>query len=143
MFERFTDGARQVMVLAMEEARLLSHTEIGTEHLLLGLLHESEGVAALVLEALEVTLENARTQVELVVGQGDRRPSGHMPFTPRAKRVLELSSDEYERQGKVIDTGHLLLGIMREGGGTAITVLNRLNVDLELCRSLVELRRAQ
>ena len=143
MFERFTDAARRVVVLALEEARLLSHLEIGTEHLLLGLLHEGEGVAALALHALDAHLEDARAQVEDLVGHGHQRPSGHVPFTPRAKGALELSSCEGERHGDgAIDTEHLLLGIIQQGEGSAVDALNRLGVDLDACRALIELGRA-
>jgi ATP-dependent Clp protease ATP-binding subunit ClpC len=91
MFERFTDRARRVVVLAQEEARMLSHNYIGTEHILLGLIHEGEGVAAKALESLDISLEAVRAQVEEIIGQGQQAPSGHIPFTPRAKKVLELS----------------------------------------------------
>ena len=91
MFERFTDRARRVVVLAQEEARMLSHNYIGTEHILLGLIHEGDGIAAKALESLGVSLEAVRAQVEEIIGQGQQAPSGHIPFTPRAKKVLELS----------------------------------------------------
>ena len=91
MFERFTDRARRVVVLAQEEARMLNHNYIGTEHILLGLIHEGEGVAAKALESLGIALEGVRAQVEEIIGQGQQSPSGHIPFTPRAKKVLELS----------------------------------------------------
>ena len=94
MFERFTDRARRVVVLAQEEARMLSHNYIGTEHILLGLIHEGEGVAAKALESLDISLEAVRAQVEEIIGQGQQAPSGHIPFTPRAKKVLELSLRE-------------------------------------------------
>src|ERR1700750_2526670 len=90
MFERFTDRARRVVVLAQEEARMLNHNYIGTEHILLGLIHEGEGVAAKALESLGISLEAVRQQVEVIIGQGQQAPSGHIPFTPRAKKVLEL-----------------------------------------------------
>ena len=94
MFERFTDRARRVVVLAQEEARLLNHNYIGTEHILLGLIHEAEGVAAKALEQLGISLEAVRTRVQGIIGEGDVTPSGHIPFTPRAKKVLELSLRE-------------------------------------------------
>ena len=94
MFERFTDRARRVVVLAQEEARMLNHNYIGTEHILLGLIHEGEGVAAKALESLGISLEAVRSQVEEIIGQGQQAPSGHIPFTPRAKKVLELSLRE-------------------------------------------------
>src|SRR6476659_7009980 len=94
MFERFTDRARRVVVLAQEEARMLNHNYIGTEHILLGLIHEGEGVAAKSLESLGISLEGVRSQVEEIIGQGQQAPSGHIPFTPRAKKVLELSLRE-------------------------------------------------
>ena len=94
MFERFTDRARRVVVLAQEEARMLNHNYIGTEHILLGLIHEGEGVAAKALESMGISLESVRQQVEEIIGQGQQAPSGHIPFTPRAKKVLELSLRE-------------------------------------------------
>ena len=144
MFERLTDRGRRVFVLAQEEARMLSHTQIGTEHLLLGLLREGEGVAAAALDALGVTLEIVRTQVEEMVGRGDRQPSGHMPFTATARRVLELASGESEpHSDTAIDTEELLLGIFRNGEGTAVEVLTRLGVDLNVCRGIAELGRIE
>jgi ATP-dependent Clp protease ATP-binding subunit ClpC len=94
MFERFTDRARRVVVLAQEEARMLNHNYIGTEHILLGLIHEGEGVASKALESLGISLESVREQVQEIIGQGQQAPSGHIPFTPRAKKVLELSLRE-------------------------------------------------
>ena len=120
MFERFTDRARRVVVLAQEEARLLNHNYIGTEHILLGLIHEGEGVAAKALESLGISLEAVRNQVEEIIGQGGSSPSGHIPFTPRAKKVLELSLREALQLGhNYIGTEHILLGLIREGEGVA------------------------
>ena len=116
MFERFTDRARRVVVLAQEEARLLNHSYIGTEHILLGLIHEGEGVAAKALESLGISLEAVRNQVQDIIGQGGSSPSGHIPFTPRAKKVLELSLREALQLGhNYIGTEHILLGLIREG----------------------------
>src|SRR5258706_14109824 len=124
MFERFTDRARRAVVLAQEEARMLSHGYIGTEHLLLGLVHEGEGVAARALETMGVSLETARQQVRSIVGKRRDAESGHIPFTPRAKRVLELSLREANQLGHdYIGTEHLLLGLIREGEGVAAQVL--------------------
>ena len=124
MFERFTDRARRVVVLAQEEARLLNHNYIGTEHILLGLIHEGEGVAAKALESLGISLEAVRSQVEEIIGQGGSSPSGHIPFTPRAKKVLELSLREALQLGhNYIGTEHILLGLIREGEGVAAQVL--------------------
>ena len=118
MFERFTDRARRVVVLAQEEARMLNHNYIGTEHILLGLIHEGEGVAAKALESLGISLEAVRQQVEEIIGQGQQAPSGHIPFTPRAKKVLELSLREALQLGhNYIGTEHILLGLIREGDG--------------------------
>jgi ATP-dependent Clp protease ATP-binding subunit ClpA len=115
VFERFTDRARRVVVLAQEEARLLNHNYIGTEHILLGLIHEGEGVAAKALESLGISLEAVRNQVEEIIGQGGSSPSGHIPFTPRAKKVLELSLREALQLGhNYIGTEHILLGLIRE-----------------------------
>jgi ATP-dependent Clp protease ATP-binding subunit ClpC len=124
MFERFTDRARQVVVLAQEEARMLNHGYIGTEHILLGLIREGEGVAARALESLGISLEAVRQQVEKIIGRGQQAPSGHIPFTPRAKKVLELSLREAKALGhNYIGTEHILLGLIREGGGVAAQVL--------------------
>src|SRR5436190_895863 len=124
MFERFTDRARRVVVLAQEEARMLNHNYIGTEHILLGLIHEGEGVAAKSLESLGISLEGVRSQVEEIIGQGQQAPSGHIPFTPRAKKVLELSLREALQLGhNYIGTEHILLGLIREGEGVAAPVL--------------------
>jgi len=136
MFERFTDRARRVVVLAQEEARLLNHNYIGTEHILLGLIHEGEGVAAKALEQMGVSLEAVRAQVEETIGQGQSAPSGHIPFTPRAKKVLELSLREALQLGhNYIGTEHLLLGLVREGEGIAAGVLESLGVNLEKVRA--------
>jgi ATP-dependent Clp protease ATP-binding subunit ClpA len=135
VFERFTDRARRVVVLAQEEARMLNHNYIGTEHILLGLIHEGEGVAARALESLGVSLETVRLQVEEIIGQGQQAPSGHIPFTPRAKKVIELAGREAEDLGhSYIGTEHLLLGLIREGDGVAAQVLARLGVDLAAAR---------
>ncbi len=116
MFERFTDRARRRGVLAQEEARGLNHNYIGTEHILLGLIHEGEGVASKALESLGISLEAVRQQVEEIIGQGQQAPSGHIPFTPRAKKVLELSLREALQLGhNYIGTEHILLGLIREG----------------------------
>ncbi|GAA1320898.1 ATP-dependent Clp protease ATP-binding subunit [Brachybacterium rhamnosum] len=130
MFERFTDRARRVVVLAQDEARLLNHNYIGTEHILLGLIHENEGVGAKALEALGVTLDAVREQVRDIIGEGNQTPSGHIPFTPRAKKVLELSLREALQLGhNYIGTEHILLGLLREGEGTAVKVLSRLKAE--------------
>src|ERR687886_179523 len=138
MFERFTDRARRVVVLAQEEARMLSHNYIGTEHILLGLIHEGEGVAAKALESLGISLEAVRAQVEEIIGQGQQAPSGHIPFTPRAKKVLELSLREALQLGhNYIGTEHILLGLIREGEGVAAQVLVKLGADLNRVRQQV------
>ncbi len=138
LFERFTDRARRVVVLAQEEARLLSHSYIGTEHILLGLIHEGEGVAAKALESLGISLEAVRAQVEEIIGQGGSSPSGHIPFTPRAKKVLELSLREALQLGhNYIGTEHILLGLIREGEGVAAQVLVKLGADLGRVRQQV------
>ncbi|MFI1993360.1 ATP-dependent Clp protease ATP-binding subunit, partial [Actinoplanes sp. NPDC020271] len=138
MFERFTDRARRVVVLAQEEARMLNHNYIGTEHVLLGLIHEGEGVAAKALESLGVSLEGVRQQVEEIIGQGQQAPSGHIPFTPRAKKVLELSLREALQLGhNYIGTEHILLGLIREGEGVAAQVLVKLGADLGRVRQQV------
>jgi ATP-dependent Clp protease ATP-binding subunit ClpA len=138
MFERFTNRARRVVVLAQEEARLLNHDYIGTEHLLLGLIHEGQGVAATTLESLGISLKAARAQVEEVIGQGQRAPDEHIPFTPRAKKVLELSLREAKQLGHdYIGTEHILLGLIREGEGVAAHVLVRLGGDLSRVRQRV------
>src|SRR5665213_2240881 len=138
MFERFTDRARRVVVLAQEEARLLNHNYIGTEHILLGLIHEGVGVAAKALESLGISLEAVRAQVEEIIGHGGQAPSGHIPFTPRAKKVLELSLREALQLGhNYIGTEHILLGLIREGEGVAAQVLVKLGADLSRVRQQV------
>ena len=138
MFERFTDRARRVVVLAQEEARMLNHNYIGTEHILLGLIHEGEGVAAKGLESLGISLEAVRAQVEEIIGQGQQAPSVHIPFTPRAKKVLELSLREALQLGhNYIGTEHILLGLIREGEGVAAQVLVKLGADLNRVRQQV------
>src|SRR5437762_1789149 len=138
MFERFTDRSRRVVVLAQEEARLLNHNYIGTEHILLGLIHEGEGVAAKALESLGISLEAVRAQVEEIIGHGGTAPSGHIPFTPRAKKVLELSLREALQLGhNYIGTEHILLGLIREGEGVAAQVLVKLGADLTRVRQQV------
>src|SRR3990170_4676403 len=138
MFERFTDRARRVVVLAQEEARLLNHSYIGTEHILLGLIHEGEGVAAKALESLGIALDAVREQVQDIIGQGQQQPTGHIPFTPRAKKVLELSLREALQLGhNYIGTEHILLGLIREGEGVAAQVLVKLGADLNRVRQQV------
>jgi hypothetical protein len=138
MFERFTDRARRVVVLAQEEARLLDHNYIGTEHILLGLIHEGEGVAYLALTELGISLDAVRAQVEAEIGQGSEAPGGHIPFTPRAKKVLELSLREALQFGhNYIGTEHILLGLIREGEGVAAQVLVGLGAGLDRVRQQV------
>jgi ATP-dependent Clp protease ATP-binding subunit ClpC len=138
VFQRFSDSARRVVVLAQEEARKLNHNYIGTEHLLLGLIQEGEGIAAKALESFQVNLEAVRGQVVEVIGRGSSAPSGHIPFTPRAKKVLELSLREALQLGhNYIGTEHILLGLIREGEGVAAKVLVKLGVDLERLRNQV------
>ena len=138
MFERFTDRARRVVVLAQEEARMLNHNYIGTEHILLGLIHEGEGVAAKALESLGISLDAVRQQAEDIIGKGQQAPSGHIPFTPRAKKVLELSLREALQLGhNYIGTEHILLGLIREGEGVAAQVLIKLGADLNRVRQQV------
>jgi len=138
MFERFTDRARRVVVLAQEEARMLNHNYIGTEHLLLGLIHEGDGVAAKALESLNISLGAVREQVQEIIGKGQQAPSGHIPFTPRAKKVLELSLREALQLGhNYIGTEHILLGLIREGEGVAAQVLVKLGADLGRVRQQV------
>jgi ATP-dependent Clp protease ATP-binding subunit ClpC len=135
MFERFTDRARRAVVLAQEEARMLNHNYIGTEHILLGLIHEGEGVAARVLASMHVSLAAVRRQVEEIVGEGPAATAGHIPFTPRAKKVLELSLREALQLGhNYIGTEHILLGLIREGEGVAAQVLQKLGADLQATR---------
>ncbi len=138
MFERFTDRARRVVVLAQEEARMLNHNYIGTEHILLGLIHEGEGVAAKALESMNISLEAVRNQVTEIIGRGQTAPAGHIPFTPRAKKVLELSLREALQLGhNYIGTEHILLGLIREGEGVAAQVLQKLGADLNRVRQQV------
>ena len=138
MFERFTDRARRVVVLAQEEARMLDHNYIGTEHILLGLIREGEGVAARALQSLGIGLDAVRQQVEEIIGRGQQAPSGHIPFTPRAKKVLELSLREAQQLGHdYIGTEHILLGLIREGDGVAAQVLVKLGADLNRTRQRV------
>ncbi|HVC25739.1 MAG TPA: ATP-dependent Clp protease ATP-binding subunit, partial [Acidimicrobiales bacterium] len=138
MFERFTDRARRVLVLAQEEARLLNHSFIGTEHILLGLIHEGEGLAAKALESLGISLEAVREKVEETIGPAGSAPTGSPPFTPRAKKVLELSLREALQLGhNYIGTEHMLLGLVREGEGVAAQVLQSLGADLPRVRQQV------
>src|SRR5438045_1509272 len=138
MFERFTARARRTIVLAQEESRMLNHNYIGTEHILLGLIQEGEGVAATVLESLDVSLERVRRQVEEVIGRGNAAPTGHIPFTPRAKKVLELSLREALQLGhSYIGTEHILLGVIREGEGVAAQVLESSGASLDRVRQKV------
>ncbi|WP_136089094.1 ATP-dependent Clp protease ATP-binding subunit [Auritidibacter ignavus] len=138
MFERFTDRARRVVVLAQEEARMLNHSYIGTEHILLGLIHEGDGVAAKALESMSISLGAVREQVQEIIGQGQQAPPGHIPFTPRAKKVLELSLREALQLGhNYIGTEHILLGLIREGEGVAAQVLVKLGADLNRVRQTV------
>jgi len=140
MFERFTDRARNVVVLAQDEARMLNHNYIGTEHILLGLIHESQGLAAHALTSLGIGLEPARQRVAEIVGRGKKSPSGHIPFTPRAKKILEFSLREALQLGhNYIGTEHILLGLIREGEGegVAVEVLVNLGADLKRVRQEV------
>ena len=138
MFERFTNQSRRVVVLAQEEARMLDHNYIGTEHLLLGLLHEGRGSAARALEAMDVTLQAVRDQVIEIIGRGQAQPSGHIPFTPRAKKSLELSLREALQLGDgYIGTGHLLLGLIHQGDNVAVKILGSLGADLKDLRARV------
>jgi ATP-dependent Clp protease ATP-binding subunit ClpC len=138
MFERFTEKARRVVVYAQEEARMLNQNYIGTEHLLLGLIREQDGIAAKALESLSISLEDVHQQVEELIGRGTYVPTGHIPFTPRAKKVLELSLREALQLGhNYIGTEHILLGLIREGEGVAAQVLLNLGADLEKVRSAV------
>ncbi|OFS18648.1 MULTISPECIES: ATP-dependent Clp protease ATP-binding subunit [Corynebacterium] len=138
MFERFTDRARRVVVLAQEEARALNHNYIGTEHILLGLIQEGEGVAAKALESMGISLDAVRTEVKEIIGSGGNPPSGYIPFTPRAKKVLELALREALQLGhKYIGTEHILLGLIREGEGVAAQVLVKLGADLSRVRQQV------
>jgi ATP-dependent Clp protease ATP-binding subunit ClpC len=138
VFERFTDRARRAVVLAQEEARLLNHNYVGTEHLLLGLIHEGEGVAAMALESLGISLQAVRREVEEIIGQGQSAPTGHIPFTPRAKKVLELSLREVMQLGhNYVGTEHILLGLIREGEGVAAQVLVKVGASLDRVRQQV------
>ena len=138
MFERFTDRARRVVVLAQDEARELNHNYIGTEHILLGLISEGDGVAAKALESMGISLDAVRSEVVDIIGRGSQPPSGHVPFTPRAKKVLEYSLREALQLGhKYIGTEHLLLGLIREGEGVAAQVLVKLGADLPRVRCLL------
>ncbi len=139
MFERFTDRARRVVVLAQDEAGLLNHNYIGTEHILLGLLHEGHGIAARVLESAGISLDAVRQQVEEIIGRGRQAPpEGHIPFTPRAKNVLELSLSEAMLLGHTyIGTEHILLGLIREGEGVAAQILVGMGLDLNDARQRV------
>jgi ATP-dependent Clp protease ATP-binding subunit ClpC len=143
MFERFANQSRRAIVLAQEEARNLDHNYIGTEHMLLGLLSENRGAAARALASAGITLPPARHEVETIIGRGQQAPAEHIPFTPRAKKCLELSFRESWQLGQdYIGTGHLLLGLISEGHGVAITVLDRLGADLDLLRDRVILELA-
>jgi ATP-dependent Clp protease ATP-binding subunit ClpC len=138
MFERFTDRARRVIVLAQEQSQRLSHNYIGSEHLLLGLLAEQEGVAARALQSLNVTLTAARELVEEIIGPGQQTPRGHIPFTPRAKKILELALREALTMGsEVINTEHLLLGLIDEGDGVGAQILQRLGATPQAVREAV------
>jgi ATP-dependent Clp protease ATP-binding subunit ClpC len=138
VFERFTDRARRAVVLAQEESRMLNHNHIGTEHILLGLLREEEGVAAKALESLKISLGEVRGDVGKIIGEGQAVPPGHIPFTPRAKKVLELSLREALQSGhNFIGTEHILLGLMREGEGAAAQVLQKRGADLKRVRQTV------
>jgi ATP-dependent Clp protease ATP-binding subunit ClpC len=138
VFERFTDRARRAVVLAQEEARMLNHDYIGTEHLLLGLASERDGVAGKALVSLDISIEAIRRQVEEIVGQGRAAPTGHIPFTPRSKKVLELSLREALQLGhNYIGTEHILLGLIREGEGVATQVLVKLGANLSRVRETV------
>jgi ATP-dependent Clp protease ATP-binding subunit ClpC len=138
MFERFTDRARRVVVLAQEEARILGHDYVGTEHLLLGLVHEGHGVAAKALESLGISLDGVRQRVEESVGRGQQAPSGHIPFTAQAKDVLRLSLEESKGlQHDYVGTEHILLGLIRQGDGAAARVLAGLGANLTGVREQV------
>ena len=144
MFERFSESARHVIVLAQEEARALNHNYIGTEHLLLGLIREAPGVAAAALQDLGVGLADAQERVVAIVGRGDKPPGGHIPFTPRAKKVLELALREsVSLDSDYLGTEHLLLGLIREGEGVGAVVLRELSGGLTEAREAVQSRIAQ
>ena len=135
MFERYTEGARQVVVLAQDEARRFGHPYIGTEHLLLGLVREDKGIAARALDALDVTVEKVRHEVEVIVGHSDEAPTGQIPFTPTAKKALERSLEESRVFGLFIGTEHLLLGVLHDTDGIAGRVLAALGLTPEAVRS--------
>jgi ATP-dependent Clp protease ATP-binding subunit ClpC len=138
MFERYTDQARRVVVLAQEDARILNHTWIGTEHILLGLIHEDGDSGARALESLGISLDGVRQEVESIIGQGQYASSSHIPFTPRAKKVLDLSRTEAEQFGHdYVGTEHILLGLLREGEGVAAQVLIKHGADLNGVRQQV------
>ena len=138
MFERFTERARHVVVLAQDEARALKHNYVGTEHILLGLLREEEGIAGRVLESLGIQLDGLRVQVSRIIGQGDALTTGQIPFTPRAKKVLELALREARALGhEHIGTEHLLLGVVRENEGIAARLLADRDADAARVRSEV------
>jgi ATP-dependent Clp protease ATP-binding subunit ClpC len=138
MFERFTDRARRVVILAQEEARMRGHDYVGTEHLLLGLIHEGGGVAAIVLESLAIRPEVVRERVEAVVGRGEQAPSGHIPFTAQAKDLLRLALEESRALGhSYVGTEHILLGLIHQGDGVAAQVLTDLGADLNGAREQV------
>jgi ATP-dependent Clp protease ATP-binding subunit ClpA len=138
VFERFTDRARQVVVLAQEEARTLKHNYLGTEHILLGLLRKEDGIAAQVLASFEVTLVEVREHVAQIVGEGGEVTTGQIPFTPRAKKVLELALREALSLGhNYIGTEHILLGLTREDGGVAAQILRALGTDAESIRDRI------
>jgi ATP-dependent Clp protease ATP-binding subunit ClpC len=138
MFERFTDRARRVVVEAQEEARTLNHNYIGTEHILLGFIREGDGTGAKALESLGISLDTVRQQVQEIIGQGQHAPSGHIPFTPQGKKVLELALSESKLLGHhYIGTEHILLGLIREGDGVAAQVLVELGADLNRVRQQV------
>lgn len=138
MFERFTERARRVVLLAQEEAKRLNHSAVGTEHILLGIIREGEGVASKTLESLNISPGRLRAEIESAIGRGDRAPYEEVAFTPRAKSVLELALDEARRLGhNYIGTEHLLLGLIREGEGVAARVLEGMGADLERVRAQV------
>jgi ATP-dependent Clp protease ATP-binding subunit ClpC len=138
VFERFTDRARRVVVLAQDEARMLRHNYIGTEHILLGLIHEGDGIAARALDAMNISPGQVRSAIQQIIGEGHSAPTGHIPFTPRAKKVLELSLREALQLGhNYIGTEHILLGLVREGEGVAAQVLERYGANLERVRHTV------
>jgi len=140
VFERFTDQAQRVVVAAQDEARKLNHDFIGTEHILLGLTREEQGAAASALQSLGISLEAVRQQVEQIIGRGQQAPSGHIPFTPRAKKVLEFSLRESQQlRHEHIGAEHILLGLIREGEGIAAQVLARLGADLNRVRQVIDL----